>query len=233
MTGSSSIVGTTVSDGIGCIPGFVNSYTYAEGAETYLIDTGFTRKAKPIVRAFGSANVPLARVSKMLLTHHHLDHMGGAAFLLQTTHAPIACHTDDAPFVDGRQRAPMPWLMRLFVRVHPAPVAVPLKDGDPVGSLRVVHVPGHTPGEVALYHPTRKILFSGDSVVERKGRLTIPAAKFASNLSQAVQSVSRLRALDVDLLLPGHGAPVTKNVDTALDDLIRRAPTEFLARSPR
>ncbi len=225
------IVGEPVSDGIGRVPGFVNSYTYREGEETYLIDTGFPRKAKPIVRAFQDAGVPLARVTKIALTHHHVDHMGGAAYLLEDTKAPLSCHVDDAPFVDGRSQARMPLLMRLFVRMHPAPVAVMLKEGDRVGSLSVVHLPGHTPGEIALYHPARRILFSGDSVVERKGALTVPGAKFAWDLPKAVESLARIRSLDVDLLLPGHGAPVTKNVGPLLDDLIRRAPNEFLRTS--
>jgi glyoxylase-like metal-dependent hydrolase (beta-lactamase superfamily II) len=229
--GTQTTVGESVAEGVGRIPGFVNSYTFQEGDETYLIDTGFAQRAKPIVRAFQRADVPLAGVSKILLTHHHVDHMGGAAYLLQNTHAPLSCHGDDAPFVDGRVKAPMPLLMRVLVRVHAAPVAVALKEGDQVGSLTVLHVPGHTPGEVAFYHRTRKILFSGDSVVERKGRLTVPAAKFASNLNQAVQSLARLRSLDVELLLPGHGVPVTSSVGPLLDDLIQRAPSEVLRRS--
>ncbi len=227
------IVGLPVVDGVGRIPGgFVNSYTFQEGDETYLIDTGFRRKAKPIVRAFQSANVPLGRVGKVLLTHHHPDHMGGAAYLLQNMPAPLACHADDVAFVDGRAKPPMSLLLRLFARVHPAPVALTLKDGDQVGPLRVVHAPGHTPGEVAFYHPARKILFSGDSVVERDGRLTLPAAKHAANLDQAVRSLARLRELDVEVLLPGHGVPVMKDFASLLDDLVRRAPTDFLHRSP-
>jgi len=229
---SGGSVGAAVVDSVGWIPGgFVNIYTYREGEETYLIDTGFSRTAKPIVRAFRKANVPLARVGKVLLTHHHLDHMGGAAYLLENASVPLACHADDAPFVDGRTKPRMPLMMRLFVRTCPAPVAIVLKDGDRVGPLRVVHVPGHTPGEVAFYHPARKILFSGDSVVERKGQLTLPAAKYAANLGQAVQSLDRLRALDVEVLLPGHGVPVTKGVASLLDDLIQRAPSQFLRGS--
>jgi glyoxylase-like metal-dependent hydrolase (beta-lactamase superfamily II) len=225
----SNSVGVPVADGVGRIPGFVNSYTYVEGDETYLIDTGFRRKARPIVRAFQQANVPLTRARKVLLTHHHVDHMGGAAYLVENTRATLACHDDDAPFVDGRAKAPMPALMRLFFRVHPAPVATILKDGDRVGALEVLHAPGHTPGEVVFYEPARKILFSGDAVVERKGRLTLPAPRFASNISQAVQSLTRLRALDAEMLLPGHGIPVSKDVGSLLDDLIQRAPKEFLS----
>jgi glyoxylase-like metal-dependent hydrolase (beta-lactamase superfamily II) len=230
--GSRTTVGVPVVDGLGRIPGFVNSYTYREGDETYLIDTGFSRKAKPIVRAFQNANVPLARVGKVLLTHHHLDHMGGAAYLTEKGHAPLACHVDDVPFVDGRVKSPMPLLMRLFLRTHPAPVAIALKEGDQVGPLRVVHTPGHTPGEVVFYHPARKLLFSGDAVIERNGRLTLPAPKYATNLDQAIQSLARLRKLDVEVLLPGHGVPVTESVVSLLEDLIQRAPAQFLLRTP-
>ncbi|MGP8078753.1 MAG: MBL fold metallo-hydrolase [Thermoplasmata archaeon] len=217
-------------DGVGRVPGFVNSYTFAEGEETYLIDTGFSRRARPIVRAFEDAEVPLSRVGKVLLTHHHVDHMGGAAYLLGKTPAPLACHGDDAPFVDGRTKAPMSWLMRLFVRVHPAAVATVLKDGDRVGPLLVVHAPGHTPGEVVFFHPGRRILFSGDAVVEHHGRLTLPAAKFASSLEQAVRSLDRIRGLGAELLLPGHGVPVRKDLDALFDALIRRAPRDYLGR---
>ena len=229
MSGSTALAGVPVTAGVGRIPGFVNSYTFSEGEQTYLIDAGFSRNAGPIVHAFQVANVPLTRIQRLLLTHHHLDHRGGAAFLLAQSKAPISCHAEDAPFVDGRVRAPGPLLMRLLVRTRPAPVASLLQDGDRVGPLTVVHLPGHTPGEVAFHHPERRLLFSGDSVVEREGRLTLPAPRFAANLSQAVRSLDRLRALEVETLLPGHGVPVTKGVRELLDDLIRRAPTEFSA----
>ena len=231
-SGSPTVPGESVADGIGRVAGFVNSYVFRDAEQTYLIDTGFSRRARPIVRAFRVADVPLARVNRILLTHHHLDHRGGAAFLLETSQAPVACHTDDVVYVTGRTKTELPLLLRWFVRVRPAPVATPLHEGDRVGPLVVVHVPGHTPGEVAFYHPERKILFSGDSVVEREGHLTLPGAKVAANLEQAVRSLSRLRELEVELLLPGHGVPVRKDVRSQLDELIRRAPAQFLSRPP-
>jgi glyoxylase-like metal-dependent hydrolase (beta-lactamase superfamily II) len=231
MNAPSRTAGTSVVDDVGWIAGgFVNAYTFREGNETFLIDTGFSRNARPIVRAFEDSRVALSSVTTVLLTHHHFDHMGGAAYLLGNTSAPLACHRDDVPYVTGATRPRMPLLMRLFVRFHPAPVARPLAEGDRVGPLVVVHTPGHTPGEVAFYHPGRKILFSGDSVVERKGRLTLPGVKYAANIEQAVRSLDLLRKLDVDVLLPGHGVPVKKEFGSLLDDLIRRAPTEFLRR---
>jgi len=227
---ASLVVGEPVVEGIGRIPGFVNCYTFRTESGTFLIDTGFRRRAPSVVRAFRESGVPLTQVRRVLLTHHHVDHRGGAAYLLEQAHAPISCHADDAAFVDGSARAPMSFLMRLFLRARPAPVATALKEGDRVGPLSVIHLPGHTPGEVAFYEPHQKVLFSGDSVVEHDGRLTLPAAKYAANLEQAVRSLDRIRALEVEVLLPGHGVPVTKGVSDLLADLIRRAPAQFLKR---
>jgi len=225
---AATIVGEPVVEGIGRIAGFVNCYTFQAGDEVFVIDTGYRRGAQPVVRAFRSAGVPLTQVRRVLLTHHHIDHRGGAAYLLEHTGAPISCHADDVAFVDGSDRAPMSILMRLFLRPRSAPVTTALKDGDRVGELSVVHLPGHTPGEVAFYEPRRKILFSGDSVVEHDGRLTLPAPKYAANLELAVHSLDRIRSLEVEVLLPGHGVPVTKGVSGLLADLIRRAPAQFL-----
>jgi len=235
-TGTSSLAGQAVVEGVGRIPGFVNCYTFRAGGETFVIDTGFRRGAQPVVRAFRDAGVPLSQVRRVLLTHHHIDHRGGAAYLLQHAQAPISCHADDAPFVDGSSRASMSFLMRWFLRPRSATVATRLTNGDRVGPLSVVHLPGHTPGEVAFYEPQRKILFSGDSVIERNGRLTLPAPKYAANLEQAVRSLERLRALEVEVLLPGHGEPVTKGFSDLLADLLKRAPAQFLqprGRGPR
>lgn len=225
---SQAVAGQPVVDGVGRIPGWVNCYTFRDGPDLYLIDTGFSRRAGGVLKAFRQADLSISNVGQIVLTHHHVDHMGGAAFLLQSTPAPLECHADDAPYVDGRVKPPMPLLMRLLVRTHPAPVKVQLKEGDQVGPLRVIHSPGHTPGEIMLYHHGRKILFSGDTAVESKGRLILPAAGFAWNMEAAVRSLEKIRALDVEVLLPGHGVPVTKNVPSMVQALIDRAPSDYL-----
>jgi glyoxylase-like metal-dependent hydrolase (beta-lactamase superfamily II) len=208
----------------------VNVYTYREGDRWTLIDTGFSRKAASVLRAFEVAKVPLERVEKIVLTHHHVDHMGGAAYLLVRSRAALECHADDAPYVEGRKKAPMPLLLRLFLRAHPAAVSVELHAGDHVGALQVFHTPGHTPGEIVLYDPARRILFAGDALAERKGKLTFPATRAASNLAQAVESLRPLQQLDVRVMLPGHGVPVREDFPSLLEDLLRRAPKEFLGQ---
>ena len=227
MAAAQTVPGAPVADGVGWISaGFVNIYAVRAGDETYLIDTGVARRARRVVRAFRKSSVPLSRVTRVLLTHHHPDHRGGAAYLLEATRAPLACHAGDAPFVDGRLRAPMPLLMRLILRTRPAPVATVLNDGDRVGPFEVVHVPGHTPGEVAFFDRQRRLLVSGDSVVEHEGRLALPSSRFSADMGQAIRSLDRLRGLDAEVLLPGHGVPVLTNVSALLEHLIRRARTD-------
>lgn len=222
------MIGEPVDEGIGRIPGFVNAYVLQDASGTYLIDATMSRSAAPVRKAFDRAGADLASVGTVLLTHQHLDHIGGAAEVRARSRATVACHAADAPAVEGRDPKKAPLLMRLIARPRPVEVGRRLAEGDGVGPLRVVFVPGHTPGEVAFYLPERRILFSGDSVVERRGRLTLPGTRFASDLGQAVASLQRLRSLEVELLLPGHGLPVRGDFAGRLDELIARAPAEFL-----
>jgi glyoxylase-like metal-dependent hydrolase (beta-lactamase superfamily II) len=223
------MIGVPVDDGVGRVDGgFVNAYVFQDPSGTYLVDTTMSRSGKPVRKAFARADVGLDKVGTILLTHQHVDHVRGAARLQRDSRALVACHSADAPFVEGRIVPKTSVFFRLFFKPRPVAVGRPLNDGDMVGPFRVVFVPGHTVGEVAFYHPERKILFSGDSVVERKGSLTLPAARFAADLPQAVRSLQVLRKLEVELLLPGHGVPVRKEFPALMDDLIARAPTEFL-----
>jgi hydroxyacylglutathione hydrolase len=221
------MIGDPVDEGVGRIAGFVNAYAFEDDSGIHLIDSTMSKTAKPLRRAFQRANADLTRVRTILLTHQHLDHVRGAAELERLSHAVVGCHAADAPFIDGRLRSRRPALLR-FIRVPPVQVQRTLADGDMIGPFRVIYAPGHTIGEVAFYHPERKLLFAGDSVVEQKGRLTIPGRRYATNLRQAVDSLQILRKLDIELLLPGHGVPIRKDVSAQLDDLIARAPSEFL-----
>lgn len=222
------MIGDEVAERIGRIAGFVNAYVLEDASGTYLIDATLSRRATPVRRAFERAGSDLGHVDTVLLTHRHPDHVRGAAAVERVRHAVVACPAADAPYVDGRSPPPMGPLMRLLFPPVPVPVRRTLTDADVVGPLRVVEVPGHTAGEVAFYLPERRVLFSGDSVVEHRGRLTLPGRRFATDLRQAIASLAVLRKLEIELLLPGHGAPVRNDVAARLDDLIARAPGEFL-----
>ena len=203
------------------VPGVRGAHAYLlTGTMPMLVDTGMPGSSEAILgymAGLGLAPVDLARI---LLTHYHIDHIGSAAALKELTSTPVSAHPGDAPYITGERPQPPPrgWLMRLFTRLVPVlsrfePVAVdvPLAGGDHLdllGGATVIHVPGHTPGAVALHFPVEGVLICGDAISHRGDRLGPPPAAFTLDKEQAYASLRRLAALDFDILCPGHGEPI-------------------------
>src|SRR5262249_21336815 len=87
------------------------------------------------------------------------------------------------------------------------------------GAPRVVHLPGHSPGSVALHFPALDALFVGDAFATLNvltGATGPRLAPFTADPDQALASLARLDALSAGLVLPGHGQPWTDGLDQAL-----------------
>jgi glyoxylase-like metal-dependent hydrolase (beta-lactamase superfamily II) len=90
------------------------------------------------------------RVTAIILTHAHDDHVRVAPELAQQTGAPLFLHPADEP---------------LWKLVHPdVPMPQPLADGQEIAGMRVLHTPGHSPGAVCLYAPDLGCVFTGDTL---------------------------------------------------------------------
>ena len=95
-----------------------------------------------------------------------------------------------------------------------------LADGDEIdldGGARVVHVPGHTAGSIAIYLPKRRMLFAGDAPVNAfgLGPPSGPLGMFNEDHAQARESFQKLAALDFDIACYGHGAPLDRDASLA------------------
>jgi glyoxylase-like metal-dependent hydrolase (beta-lactamase superfamily II) len=185
------------------------------------------------------ALAPGERVEKLLITHGHPDHHGAAAWLAARHGCAVMCHAYDAPAVKGfasvigerfskwsqaaREHGASEALVARMAG-HYAKIAgfgadlerVELIEGggrvEAGGrTLEVVHVPGHTAGSLAFFDRKRKVLFSGDTVLP--GITPNPffdgISDHPSGPGPFLESVARLRALDVAVVLPGHGEPIT------------------------
>jgi glyoxylase-like metal-dependent hydrolase (beta-lactamase superfamily II) len=96
---------------------------------------------------------------------------------------------------------------------EPCHVDRELQDGDEIeaaGGLKVIHVPGHTPGHIALLMPSKRILFAGDAVLNVLG-LRPPLAMATVDMAQAKESVRKMAALDFDIACFGHGDIMRKD----------------------
>jgi glyoxylase-like metal-dependent hydrolase (beta-lactamase superfamily II) len=145
------------------------------------------------------------RITRVVASHAHLDHIMAARAIVEATGAPFLLHQQDLVIAENMPRAAMMWLGQ-EVPPAPAPDAFPA-DGDDLEvagvTLRVLHTPGHTPGSLCLYAADAGLLFSGDTLFrESIGRTDLPGG----DVRQILKSIStRLFALPDDTrVLPGH-----------------------------
>ena len=189
-----------------------------------LIDAGLVRSGPRIRRGIEAIGRSAREIDRIVLTHCHPDHAGGALELLDD-HVDLMMHSADlervriTPF--GAIRRPSRG--HLFAAITRAPSrATPVNDGDvlPVlGGLHVLHTPGHTPGSICLFAPRDGLLFVGDSLQARFGRLGFASRLYSDDYAQAQAQVQRLADLNVNTIVFSHFAPWRQNARRALQDL--------------
>lgn len=209
--------------------GPVNAYLADDGREVVVVDTGRPGSAPKLEAALGEIGRKASDVRSIVLTHAHPDHAGSAAALRRLTGAAIYMHEEDAVLlrrgVGLRPMTPspgMPGIMwRLFIRrqvekarVEAAEVEALLVDGgDAPGGFRVVHVPGHCAGQVALYWPRLDgVLIAADTAANQMGLGLVPAYE---DLDAGRRSLQGLAALDFEVAVFGHGKPILKGAAAA------------------
>ena len=93
---------------------------------------------------------------------------------------------------------------------------IEVQDGDRIHGLVCVHLPGKSPGEIALYWPQRRLFLIGDALIAPDGKLkTVPVLK-QDDPSALKQSLELLRTYDFDHLLVGDGDPLLGDAKTAV-----------------
>jgi glyoxylase-like metal-dependent hydrolase (beta-lactamase superfamily II) len=203
--------------------------------EMTLIDTGFPATTPRIVEFVRSLRRKPSDIKLIVLTHCHLDHAGGLREMKRLTGARVACHRADI----SAEGAPLPYPramqrtlelrplapLRSRLGVTPDEVDMQLEGGEtlpPLGGLKVIHTPGHTPGSVCLLFPRHRLLIAGDTLV-RQGKDIVPARKAVSiDVAQATRSVRVLADVDFDTVCFGHHLPMTENAKGRLRELIAR-----------
>jgi hydroxyacylglutathione hydrolase len=183
-------------------------------AEDVLVDAGRTWDRK---RIFGELKG--VEISAVTLTHVHPDHQGSAKAVCDARDVPLACHADDVDAMEGRRSvgSGAAFIPRIYDKIWTGPphkVDRVLNEGDEIAGFRVVHAPGHAPGEVIYFRDSDRVAICGD-VVRNMSFLTAlpgirqPPDEMTYDPAENRRSIQKLAALEPSLILPGHGPAIT------------------------
>lgn len=181
--------------------GFVSAYLVYRSGEAFVVDTGVSNSEGAIEAALGEIGLGWDSVGGVILTHKHPDHQGSLEAVLAATEAPWYAGAADIPTINAPTEG------------------MPVGDGDRVFDLEIIETPGHTAGHVSVLDDTGGVLVAGDAINGEGGGVVGPNPGFSEDMELANASVAKLAGFDYQVILFGHGEPVTANGSTLVSEL--------------
>jgi glyoxylase-like metal-dependent hydrolase (beta-lactamase superfamily II)/predicted ester cyclase len=223
----------TIAEGVWLVRGgfpvkFMNVYLLRDGDGVMLFDAG----TRSMVRQLATIGASMGGITRVLLGHSHPDHRGAAPGL----GVPVLCHADERADAEGEggveyfdysklSAAGSVAYPRLLASWDGGPVTISatVADGDEIAGFRVVHIPGHAPGMIALWREadglalTSDCFYTLDVQTLRKGHPRLPLSAFNADTERARESVRKLAALEPKSAWPGHADPLRGDVREQLE----------------
>ena len=194
--------------------------------------TMFEAGIKAMVAGLSAACAQLGGLNRIVLGHAHGDHRGAAPGL----GGPVLCHPDDRVDAEGdggahyfdfsKAGVPARWTLPRLLPVWdggPVRITGTVEEGDDVSGFAVVHIPGHSPGQIALWRESDRIALTADCFYTvdpgtgRHGHARVPMEAVNFDTEQARASIRKIAALEPSAAWPGHADPVTGDVRAQLE----------------
>lgn len=191
-----------------------------------LVDAGLPGQATAIADAITTAGFNPKDLTHIIITHQDWDHVGSIPELtkLATTAKTIA-HSQEAPYIDGR-KLPIKLAARLeqynsipeehraavdnwktIYQNTPIPINIQVEDKQvlPIcGGIEIVHVPGHTPGHIAVYFQQSRIIVCGDAANIKDGTIVGSNPIHTHDMNMADMSLEKIKGYDLSGVVAYH-----------------------------
>lgn len=229
----------------------VNVYLVGGEGDWILVDAGWnTSKAfNALEKQLGETGVGFEDITRIIITHFHVDHYGLAGRLKEISGAKVAMHRVEKDLVDSRYINMNELLAEIakWLHFHGVPekelprlqkaslkatkFAVPvlpdmaLEGGEKISAgpfdFEVLWTPGHSPGHICLYEPARKILLSGDHILPTIfSNVSLHPQSGDDPVGDYLGSLKAIARLKVELVLPAHEEVFT-NLEQRIDEICR------------
>ncbi len=188
-----------------------------------LVDSGYVTRARTTLQLIADA-LGGEQVHTLINTHCHSDHMGGNAAVQRTYACRILVPIGEAPLIERWDTHAL-WIDWAGQQAERFAYDGTISPGDvlELGDLewRAVAAPGHDDAALMFYCPAERILLSGDALWENGFGIVLPEPP--GGLERAQRTLETIAALDVRVVIPGHGAPFAGDaVAIALERSFRR-----------
>ena len=225
--------------------GKVFPYLFVEdGNNLTLIDPAFLSQLPILEDYLQNIGYDIKNIKRIILTHVHVDHSQAANEVKRKSGAKIYSHWIEARYLAHNPpymgppstQETIEKLEKLGVsrgslskeygslEVEPISVDEQVSDGDMIGSLKVIHTPGHTPGHISLYYEKDKLLLGADSIYKKvfgSEGMYISAPQVSMDPTTAIVSAQRLSKVNFDKLLMAHqDSPLLEGARDAVEKLV-------------
>ncbi len=215
----------------------IAAYILRSGDEYAIIDTGYGASTQELIDTMNKIDADIEKLKYIILTHTHLDHMGGAGHLLKKANKAKVVVTE--PGIINLIRPLRMYYGAKMVfgddfkidfgsvsKIDPNNLLI-VEDNQVIKlgelSLRILETPGHTRDHISIYEEKTKTLFTGDAVCNNYpgfDALIPPASPPLYPVKTVVKSIEKLKRLDLNRILIPHYGLVEKDIDQFLDNNI-------------
>ena len=202
-----------------------------------LLDAGLPGQLENIREEIGKTGAPFDEISKIIITHHDMDHIGSLSSVVKNSKNKIEvlAHVGEKPYIQGEKisikmtperLSSMPEdkrnEMKEMLNNIKTNVDRTIEDEEELpycGGIKVIYTPGHTPGHTCLYLKKYKALVAGDAMNVVDGELRGPNPEYTFDMKQAKESLKKLEKYEIQTVICYHGGLFTNNPNERIAEL--------------